>query len=122
MRLLLDTVIVIDYLRDIPEAVEFIDENWDAAAISVITRAEVLVGVPPDDWAQVDRFVDAFPLLPIDRDAADLAAETRRIYRWKLPDAFQAALAQIHVLKLVTRNKKDFHPDHHDFVVVPYDV
>jgi hypothetical protein len=38
---LLDSVIVIDYLNDIPEAVAFVDAHPDAA-ISVITIAEVL--------------------------------------------------------------------------------
>jgi hypothetical protein len=44
----------------------------------------------------------------------------RRQHGWKLPDAFQAATAQEHNLKLITRNTKDFTPDVHDFVVVPY--
>jgi predicted nucleic acid-binding protein len=41
-------------------------------------------------------------------------------YGWKLPDAFQAALALHHHLKLCTRNTKDFDPKKHSFVEVPY--
>ena len=37
-----------------------------------------------------------------------------------VPDAFQAALAQLHGLKLATRNHRDFPPDRFSFVVVPY--
>ena len=39
---------------------------------------------------------------------------------WKLPDAFQAALAQHHHLRFATRNIRDFLPERHAFVVVPY--
>ena len=34
--------------------------------------------------------------------------------------AFQAALAQHHSLKLVTRNEKDFPPRRFPFVLIPY--
>ena len=44
----------------------------------------------------------------------------RRRNGWKLPDAFQAALAQLHNLKLATRNTRDFPPQQYLFVVVPY--
>lgn len=65
-------------------------------------------------------FLDNLPLLVITRPVADLAASLRREHGWKLPDAFQAALAQHRGLKLVTRNTRDFSPQRHDFVVVPY--
>jgi predicted nucleic acid-binding protein len=51
-----------------------------------------------------------------------LAAQLRGKYGWKLPDAFQAALAQHHKTKLTTRNTKDFDPKKHDFVEVPYSL
>lgn len=60
------------------------------------------------------------PALPIDQKVADLAAKLRRDHKWKLPDAFQAALSRTHKLKLVTRNTKNFPPERFDFVVAPY--
>jgi hypothetical protein len=42
--------------------------------------------------------------------------------RWKLPDAFQASIAQRNGWRLVTRNSKDFNPSSHDFVLIPYKV
>jgi hypothetical protein len=39
---------------------------------------------------------------------------------WKLPDAFQAAIAILHDVKLCTRNTKDFNPQKHPFVEIPY--
>jgi predicted nucleic acid-binding protein len=40
--------------------------------------------------------------------------------RWKLPDAFQAALALSRGLRLATRNTRDFPPERFSFVEVPY--
>ena len=54
--------------------------------------------------------------------AADLAAELRHAHGWRMPDAFQAAVALRHELRLATRITKDFNPDLHPFVVVPYTV
>ena len=57
----------------------------------------------------------------ITKEVADLAAVLRRQHRWKLPDAFQAALAQTHKLRLATRNTRDFPAEKFAFVSVPYE-
>jgi predicted nucleic acid-binding protein len=44
----------------------------------------------------------------------------RRTERWKLPDAFQAAIAIQHGLTLVTRNTRDFQPGREPAVLIPY--
>lgn len=121
MSVLLDSVILIDHLNGIPAATAYLASIQDAS-ISVITRAEVLAGVASKDVAMVVRLLDRFPTHPIERDTADLAAELRRKHRWRLPDAFQAALSQIHGLQLATRNTRDFQPRSHPFVVVPYSL
>lgn len=41
---LLDSVILIDHFNGQPETTQFLLENRDSAAISIITRAEVLTG------------------------------------------------------------------------------
>ena len=66
--------------------------------------------------------LDQFALLPLDKEAADKAAELRREYGWKLPDAFQAALALNRGLKLITRYTKDFNPKKHAFVMLSYNL
>jgi len=119
VEFLLDSVILIDHFNDISEATAYLQEVEDKAAISVVTRAEVLTGFDADSREEKE-LLDEFPLLEITRPVADLAAVLRRDHRWKLPDAFQAALAQHHGLKLATRNTKDFPPARHEFVVVPY--
>lgn len=61
-------------------------------------------------------------MLEIDALVAEKAALLRRQNGWKLPDAFQAALALIHDIKLCTRNTKDFNPQKHAFVKIPYQL
>lgn len=120
LKFLLDSVIVIDHLNGWESATEFLAQNEKHSAISVITRAEVLAGLEGISNEKTAMLLDHFATLPIDKLVADLAASLRRKYRWRLPDAFQAALAELHGLKLVTRNTKDFPPSKHNFVVVPY--
>ena len=122
MKLLLDSVILIDHFNGIAAATNYMSVHHANAAVSVITRAEILTGFEPRAARKAIQFLDCFPTLGIDQAIADLAATLRRDHGWKLPDAFQAAIAQQHGLKLVTRNQRDFPPQRHRFVVIPYRV
>lgn len=117
---LLDSVILIDHFNGRPEATRFLLENHRSAAISVITRAEVLTGFDPAAEVQAKAFLHLFPTHLLTGEDADLAASLRREHRWKLPDALQAATAINRQLILATRNTKDFDPAHHAFVAIPY--
>ena len=119
---LFDSVILIDHLNGVERATEYLRHAGTHGHVSAMTRAEVLAGVQPARAARVRALLDAFPLVAIDAPVADLAAELRRTFRRRLPDAIQAAAAIHHGLKLATRNKKDFPPRKHEFVVVPYDL
>jgi predicted nucleic acid-binding protein len=120
LRFLIDSVILIDHFNGRQEATRCLARIGGEAALSVITRAEVLTGFAPAQAAAALGLLDRFPTLVIDKPVADLAARLRREQRWKMPDALQAALAHYHSLELVTRNTRDFPPDRHTFVVVPY--
>lgn len=120
MKYLLDSVIIIDHLNGRNEATEFIEKHEEKSAISVVTRAEVLSGLEGSSSEMTVMLLNHFETLSIDKNVADLAAMLRRKYRWKLPDAFQAALAELHGIMLVTRNTKDFSPHKHGFVLAPY--
>lgn len=122
MKLLLDSVILIDHFNGVPEATRFLSAHHPDCVLSVVTRAEVLTGFPLRAARKAAQFLDCFRTLGIDQSAADLAADLRRRHRWKLPDAFQAAIARQHGLKLVTRNIRDFPPRRHRFVLMPYSV
>lgn len=119
--MLLDSVIVIDRLNRVPAALAFFHRHADLT-VSAVTVAEVLAGIEEGGHAKVAAFLDTFPFLGVDSAVAELAGRLRRTEPWKLPDALQAATAQHHGLQLVTRNTKDFKPERHPFVLVPYMV
>ena len=120
MRFLVDSVIVIDHFNGIESATHFLSEQGSVCAFSVITRAEVLTGFDDASQPLALEMLDAFATLPITLEVADLAAKLRRTQRWKLPDAFQAALAIQHELTLVTRNTRDFQSGGGLDVLIPY--
>jgi predicted nucleic acid-binding protein len=120
MKVLLDSVIVIDHLNGVLGAEPFIAGLDREAVVSVVTRSEVLTGLPPERRLKAVELLDFFDCLGIDAEIADLSADLRRRHRWKLPDAFQAALAQHHDLRLATRNTRDFPEERFPFVLVPY--
>ncbi len=117
---LLDSVILIDHFNGIEDATDYLRDVGDRAAVSAITRAEVLTGFSSADEVLAARLLDRFRLVSIGQDIADLAARLRREQSWKLPDALQAAAARHHDLLLVTRNTRDFPPERYEFVRVPY--
>jgi hypothetical protein len=120
-RYLLDSAVLIDVLRGVPQAVAWMQNlRPGEAAISVITRAEVLAGGPEEEQESAQTLCELFECIPIESETATLAARLRRLRRWKLPDAFQAALAQRYGWRLVTRNAKDFDPSIDAFVMLPY--
>lgn len=121
MTTLLDSVILIDHFNGITSAATYLRSVHADAAISLVTRAEVLVGFSDSEArTRALPLLEALHLLPLEKEDADEAARLRRRHRWKLPDALQAALARRHGLRLATRNTKDFDPAIHSFVEVPY--
>ena len=124
IEVLLDSVILIDHFNNIKKATLFLSGcDPRKTAISVVTRAELLVGFDQEaERIKAQTLMDQFSLLPLDKAAADKAAELRRNHGWKLPDAFQAALAINYGLHLITRNTKDFNPQKHPFVIIPYEL
>ena len=123
IKRLLDSVILIDHLNGIRKASQYIlGLTAHETAISVISRAEILSGVETKDEGEVRALLNQFPVFIIDRMIADLAASLRKKNKWKLPDAFQAALCLHHGVKLITRNTRDFNPKKHPFVEIPYSL
>ena len=118
---LLDSVILIDHLRGIGPATAWMNKLEDGeAVISAVTRAEVLSGGTEAEANPARMLCDKFPCLPLTKDDATIAAELGRKNGWKLPDAFQAAVARRHGLKLVTRDARGFDAKRHAFVLIPY--
>jgi len=120
---LLDSVILIDHLRGIEAATDWLAKLEEGeAVISVITRAEVLCGGAPEEVPPATELCDRFECLPLTRDDATEAARMRRDQHMKLPDALQAAAARRHGLKLVTRDVRGFDEKKSSVVLVPYQL
>jgi predicted nucleic acid-binding protein len=119
-----DTDVLIDYLRDQPQAVVWLEENAERAlAVSAVTLAELYVGVrEAEERRRLDAFSAAFDVLPLDRATAVQAGLWRRDYGRThgtgLADALIAASVDAVGGLLVTLNQRHFPmlPN----VVVPY--
>lgn len=122
MKVLMDTVILIDHFNGLESATAYLHQIKEDAICSVITRAEVLAGFDGEEFQKAQAFLDCFPTYPVTRVEADEAARLRKKHRWKLPDALQAAISLRFGFRLATRNTKDFNPEIHSFVIVPYRI
>jgi len=111
--LLIDTDVLIDYLRGKQEAVDYVDNLTAPLFLSVITVAELYAGVRDGaERTQLDAFINAFSTVPLDREIGVTGGLYRRDYGKShgtgLADALIAATARLHSLTLVTLNKKHF--------------
>lgn len=118
-----DTDVLIDYLRDQPDAVAFLEGCAQPLAVSVVSVAELYVGVREgEERRRLDAFVAAFDALPLEREAAVRAGLWRRRYGPShgtgLADALIAASVEAAGATLATLNRRHF-PMLAD-VLVPY--
>lgn len=121
--LLIDTNILIDYLRERAPAVTFVEGLKDAPTASVLTVAELYAGVRDGrERRHLDALVNEMIAIPVDRDLATSGGLIRRRYARShgvgMVDAVIAATAERHGLRLATLNAKHF-PQLTD-VLVPY--
>lgn len=121
MRALLDTNILVDYLRGSEKARAEI-ERYDRPAISLVTWMEFLSGARDEgEEAELRGFLARFELLPITLQVAEEAVGLRRERAIRLPDAIIWATARTLDGLLVTRNVRDF-PADDPGVRVPYAI
>jgi predicted nucleic acid-binding protein len=121
--LLLDTDVLIDYLRDYPDAVSYVEAQQERLLLSVVTVAELYAGVREgEERSRLERFLRAFEIIPLDPHLAVQGGLYRRDYSKShnvgLADALIAATATHRQVPLVTLNQKHF-PMLQD-VIVPY--
>lgn len=123
-RLLIDTDVLIDYLRGIPSAIDYLEARDEPQALSAITVAELYAGVRDgEERKALAAFIGAFEIIPLDLAIAQKGGLLRRDYGKShgtgLADALIAATAEQQQAVLVTLNKKHFPmlPDLH----VPYE-
>ncbi len=123
-RLLLDTDVLVEYLRGRPKAIEYLEGLASDLSISVISVAELFAGVKGDEEERaLMQFLLAFSILPVTEKVARLGGLYRREYRLShgtgLADALIAATAEENGLRFVTFNRRHF-PMVSE-VTVPYD-
>lgn len=118
MGYLIDTCVFIDHLTGrLPSAASAWLERTAAsgdAVTSVVVCHELFFGArTAKAQAAVKRLLAAWEVLPVDRRVAERAAEIRRDQAVEgitigMSDALIAATAEIHGLRVVTANTKDF--------------
>ena len=112
-RLLIDTDVLIDYLRGQAEAVSYLESLTGSLLVSVITLAELYAGVRAGaERTKLDEFIRAFEIALVDREVAIRGGLYRRDYMKShqvgLADALIAATAEHRQAALVTLNSKHF--------------
>jgi len=121
-RLLFDTSILVDYLRDVYDAVEYVESRTGPLLLSTIVVAELHAGVRDDEREQLATTLGAFRIHPVTLSIAEQGGLYKRDYQPShgvgLADALIAATAHAAEAHLVTLNERHF-PMLED-VIVPY--
>jgi len=112
-RLLLDTDVLVEYLRGRPRAVKYLERLKNELWISTITSAELFAGARDEaECAVLDRFLMAFSIMPVSEDAARMGGTYKN--RWSkshgtgLADALIAASAEMLNARLITFNLRHY--------------
>jgi hypothetical protein len=110
---LLDTCVLIDYLRDREAAVQLMRRLKTRPSVSVITVAELYAGARnKSEHRRIEALPPLLHVRDVDFEIARLAGRYRLQYRTShgvgIPDALIAATAQVHGARLVTRNARHF--------------
>lgn len=111
----LDTDILIDLLRGVPEAKTFFEKIKTREYVvyySAILEVEIFAGQTagsPEEEKTIKDILELMTRLDIDGVVAKKAGEFRRKYNCSVPDAIIAATAVTHKIQTIaTRNKKHF--------------
>ena len=118
-RYLLDTSIIIDYLRGRKQVIQNIDDISGELTSSVLCLAELYEGVNRSEnkkaveEAVIDFFSGLSSVFPVDESVARKFGELRAILKKEGNliadiDIFIAATCVVHNLTLITQNTKDF--------------
>jgi predicted nucleic acid-binding protein len=100
---LIDTDVFVDHLR----GARRLQSGRDRMFYSAITRCELFASREVEEET-VQRLLEPFEEVPVDRPVAERAGRLRRSGGLRTPDALIAATALERQLVLVTRNTRDF--------------
>jgi len=127
MRILLDSSVIIDALRnrrDRRNLLRALVEEGHELVCCAINVAEVYSGMRPNEEAATAELIDSLEYVDITREAARGAGELRLEWRRKgktlsLPDAILGAVARHNDLSLATDNVRDFPMLHSKLLSLP---
>ncbi|MBC8346069.1 MAG: type II toxin-antitoxin system VapC family toxin [Candidatus Marinimicrobia bacterium] len=110
---LLDTNILIDFLRGKEKAIIFIKGLALQPVISTLTVAELFAGVKgKKESVAIHNLIDACEVIPVNEEIAEEGGQIKNKYQKShqigLADALIAATANILKMDLVTLNQKHF--------------
>ncbi|WP_447968470.1 PIN domain-containing protein [Nitrospira sp. M1] len=110
---LLDTDVIIDYLKGLDAASNFIEPNLDVVGLSVISVAEIRAGMRGKDEEQaLEEFLSVIPIFDVTRiiaeSAGDWVRQFGKSHAVEVPDALIAATAITYTLELKTLNVKHY--------------
>ncbi len=113
LNLLIDTDVLIDFLKGREAAAVFLESQVMTMFISSVTVAELYAGVRDGrEKVILDDFIKTFTVIPLTIDLAEKGGLLRRdfgkSYEIGLADALIAATAEENDLILVTLNRKHF--------------
>ena len=122
-KLLIDTDVLIDYLRGKNDAKAFIDNIEDVIYISTITAAELYAGARKGkELTELDFFIDTFEVINVNKNISKTGGLYCNQYKPShgtgLADALIAATAKEINAQIVTFNSKHF-PMFNDIIRPP---
>jgi predicted nucleic acid-binding protein len=112
-NILIDTDIVIDFLRGDKHALSHLKSQSDLICFSAITVAEIYAGIKgKKEESEVERLFSIFPVIAasneIAREAGKLVKQYRPSHAVEIPDGIIAATCVIAELELHTLNIKHY--------------
>lgn len=111
--LIVDTDVLVDFLRGNPRAVTFVETHASRIVLSAIVVSELYAGVKGEaEQAALDDFVSLFRVVPVDSQIAKAAGLCRRDYGQShgvgLADAILVGTAEAEHAELKTLNTKHY--------------
>jgi len=111
-RFLVDTDVIIEYLRGREQAVEYLESLEGMLYVSVVTVAELYSGVRDNEQEALEQFLNAFDVVAVDIALARSAGLCRKNYQpahgTGLADAIVAMSAKALGATLVTFNRRHY--------------
>ena len=112
-NILIDTDIVIDFLRGDRQAISYFRAKSKLISFSSVTVAEIYTGIREyKEEVEVERLFSIFPIIPVTaniaREAGKFVKQYRQSHSVEIPDAIIAATCLISDSKLNTLNVRHY--------------